>query len=144
MIFEWYSKLEFECLWDNVADVEVDLDLDSIDMHRHKRCTSLSLHTWSNQKTHPECGKTNHFTCFQWKISHFPSIQETEFYLCWSCIYARKQWVHRLYPLLPIIHKVTLATHHPIPCKKPIIKSTSNQSSITQPFNALKAKNKNM
>jgi hypothetical protein len=42
------------------------------------------------------------------------------------------------------IHKVTLATHHPIPCKKPITKTTSNQSFITQPFNVVKANNKNM
>jgi hypothetical protein len=55
---------------------------------------------------------------FQWKISHFSSIQETRFYLCSLCIYARKQRVHHLYPLLPRIHKVNLATHHPIPCLK--------------------------
>jgi len=42
------------------------------------------------------------------------------------------------------IHKVTLATHHPIPCKKPITKTTSNQSFITQPLNVVKANNKNM
>jgi hypothetical protein len=42
------------------------------------------------------------------------------------------------------IHKVTLSTHHPILCKKPITKTTSNQSFITQPLNVVKANNKNM
>jgi abortive infection bacteriophage resistance protein len=39
---------------------------------------------------------------------------------------------------------VTLAAHHTIPCKKPITKTTSNQSFITQPLNVVKTKNKNM
>jgi abortive infection bacteriophage resistance protein len=53
-------------------------------------------------------------------------------------------WLLQLIPLLPRIHKVTLAAHHTIPCKKPITKTTSNQSFITQPLNVVKTKNKNM
>jgi hypothetical protein len=53
-------------------------------------------------------------------------------------------WLLQLIPLLSRIHKVTLATHHTIPSKKPITKTTSNQSFIIEPLNVVKAKNKNM